>query len=180
MGGCCCKWTRIILKDNSTQTVPLLEGEKAQTQKRNDLAKCRSSLETALHLVQRAVEEDRARNYVEALSLYQHALVYFLESLNYEAESENIKEKILSKCKQYLDRAEKLAEYLNAHGGSRGKRDSALSGTSTLKWTDDDVIPAQGSDARTRMSKLYNSIMRKNKDSNSNNNKSIQRSYSTR
>ena len=47
-------------------------------------AKCRSSLETALRLVQQAVEADKARNYEEALSLYQHALVYFLESLNCE------------------------------------------------------------------------------------------------
>ena len=45
-------------------------------------AKCKSSLETALRLVQQAVEEDRAHNYEEALSLYQHGLVYFLESLN--------------------------------------------------------------------------------------------------
>lgn len=30
-----------------------------------------------------------------------------------ETESEKVKEKILSKCKQYLDRAEKISEYLN-------------------------------------------------------------------
>ena len=47
-------------------------------------ARCRSSIETALRLVQQAVEADKARRYEEALSLYQHALVYFLESLNCE------------------------------------------------------------------------------------------------
>lgn len=31
-----------------------------------------------------------------------------------ETESEKVKEKILAKCKQYLERAEKIAEYLNS------------------------------------------------------------------
>lgn len=36
-------------------------------------------------------------------------LIFFID----ETESEKVKEKILSKCKQYLDRAEKISEYLN-------------------------------------------------------------------
>ena len=52
------------------------------TKLQSGLSKRASSLETALQLVQRAVNEDKQRNYQEALSLYQHALVYFLESIN--------------------------------------------------------------------------------------------------
>ena len=48
----------------------------------SNISKRASSLETALQLVQRAVTEDKQRNYNEALTLYQHALVYFLESIN--------------------------------------------------------------------------------------------------
>ena len=42
-----------------------------------------------MQLVQRAVNEDKQRNYQEALSLYQHALVYFLESINCKYHSDD-------------------------------------------------------------------------------------------
>lgn len=66
----------------------------------------------AIDLVTKATEEDKAKNYEEALRLYQHAVEYFLHAIKYEAHSDKAKESIRAKCVQYLDRAEKLKDYL--------------------------------------------------------------------
>ncbi|MGH0115763.1 UNVERIFIED_CONTAM: hypothetical protein FKN15_046948 [Acipenser sinensis] len=66
----------------------------------------------AIDLVTKATEEDKAKNYEEALKLYQHAVEYFLHAIKYEAHSDKAKESIRAKCVQYLDRAEKLKDYL--------------------------------------------------------------------
>ncbi|KAK0140354.1 Vacuolar protein sorting-associated protein 4A [Merluccius polli] len=66
----------------------------------------------AIDLVTKATEEDKAKNYEEALRLYQHAVEYFLHAIKYEAHSDKAKESIRGKCMQYLDRAEKLKDYL--------------------------------------------------------------------
>ncbi|KAI6077728.1 Vacuolar protein sorting-associated protein 4A [Aix galericulata] len=60
-----------------------------------------STLQKAIDLVTKATEEDKAKNYEEALRLYQHA-------------SDKAKESIRAKCVQYLDRAEKLKDYLRS------------------------------------------------------------------
>lgn len=92
----------------------------------------------------KATEEDKAKNYEEALRLYQHAVEYFLHAIKCEsrartpclrypqegvrvqgplrplcgspsadeAHSDKAKESIRAKCMQYLDRAEKLKDYL--------------------------------------------------------------------
>lgn len=93
----------------------------------------------------KATEEDKAKNYEEALRLYQHAVEYFLHAIKCkhkrfiyifftlcpfidcgflsnecfvvstfldEAHSDKAKESIRGKCMQYLDRAEKLKDYL--------------------------------------------------------------------
>uniref|UniRef100_A0A8D0CJF9 vesicle-fusing ATPase n=1 Tax=Scleropages formosus TaxID=113540 RepID=A0A8D0CJF9_SCLFO len=69
-------------------------------------------LSKAIDLVTKATEEDKAKNYEEALRLYQHAVEYFLHAIKYEAHSDKAKESIRAKCVQYLDRAEKLKDYL--------------------------------------------------------------------
>uniref|UniRef100_A0A671M2R4 vesicle-fusing ATPase n=1 Tax=Sinocyclocheilus anshuiensis TaxID=1608454 RepID=A0A671M2R4_9TELE len=71
-----------------------------------------STLQKAIELVTKATEEDKAKNYEEALRLYQHAVEYFLHAIKYEAHSDKAKESIRGKCMQYLDRAEKLKDYL--------------------------------------------------------------------
>lgn len=71
-----------------------------------------TTLQKAIDLVTRATEEDRNKNYEEALRLYEHGVEYFLHSLKYEAQGDKAKESIRTKCMQYLDRAEKLKEYL--------------------------------------------------------------------
>lgn len=71
-----------------------------------------SALQKAIDLVTRATEEDKSKNYAEALRLYESAVEYFLHAMKYEVPNERAKESIRAKCKQYLDRAEKLKEYI--------------------------------------------------------------------
>ncbi|KAJ6637620.1 Vacuolar protein sorting-associated protein 4 [Pseudolycoriella hygida] len=78
-----------------------------------------STLQKAIDLVTRATEEDKNKNYAEALRLYEHGVEYFLHAIKYEAQGEKAKESIRAKCLQYLDRAEKLKEYLKK--GSKKK-----------------------------------------------------------
>ncbi|XP_026472615.1 vacuolar protein sorting-associated protein 4A [Ctenocephalides felis] len=71
-----------------------------------------TTLQKAIDLVTKATEEDRNKNYAEALRLYEHGVEYFLHAIKYEAQGEKAKESIRAKCLQYLDRAEKLKDYL--------------------------------------------------------------------
>ncbi|KAK9696047.1 Vps4 C terminal oligomerization domain [Popillia japonica] len=70
------------------------------------------TLTKAIELVTKATEEDRKRNFEEALRLYEHGVEYFLHAIKYEAQGEKAKESIRSKCCQYLERAEKIKEFL--------------------------------------------------------------------
>lgn len=70
------------------------------------------TLQKAIDLVTKATEEDRKKNYEEAFRLYEHGVEYFLHSIKYEAQTDKAKETIRQKCIQYLDRAEKIKEYL--------------------------------------------------------------------
>jgi len=78
-----------------------------------------STLQKAIDIVTQATEEDKKKNYEEALRLYQHGVEYFLHAIKYEATSEKAKESIRNKCVSYLDRAEKLKQYL---AGKHGKQ----------------------------------------------------------
>jgi len=69
-------------------------------------------LQKAIEIVTRATEEDKAKNYEEALKLYQNGVEHFLHAIKYEAQSERSKAAIRDKCKQYLDRAEKLKQHI--------------------------------------------------------------------
>ncbi|PNF39283.1 Vacuolar protein sorting-associated protein 4B [Cryptotermes secundus] len=71
-----------------------------------------TTLQKAIDLVTKATEEDKNKNYEEALRLYEHGVEYFLHAIKYEAQGERSKESIRTKCLQYLDRAEKLKEHL--------------------------------------------------------------------
>ncbi|KAI5101085.1 vacuolar protein sorting-associated protein 4B, partial [Silurus meridionalis] len=66
----------------------------------------------AIDLATKASEEDKAKNYKEALRLYEQSIQYFLHVVKYEAQGEKAKQSIRTKCKDYLDRAEQLKEYL--------------------------------------------------------------------
>ncbi|XP_060933595.1 vacuolar protein sorting-associated protein 4B-like isoform X1 [Limanda limanda] len=69
-------------------------------------------LQKAIDLANKAAQEDKAKNYEEALRCYQNAIQYFLHVVKYEAQSERAKESIREKCKDYLDRAEQLKQHL--------------------------------------------------------------------
>jgi vacuolar protein-sorting-associated protein 4 len=90
-----------------------------------------STLQKAIDIVTKATEEDRNKNYEEALRLYEHGVEYFLHAIKCEyhlhpkhlirlisksssdeAQGDKAKESIRAKCLQYLDRAEKLKTYL--------------------------------------------------------------------
>ncbi|XP_076470886.1 vacuolar protein sorting-associated protein 4B-like isoform X2 [Babylonia areolata] len=71
-----------------------------------------NALQKAIDLVTKATEEDKNKNYEEALRLYEHSVEYFLHAIKYEASSDKAKDSIRAKCVQYLDRAEKLKTYL--------------------------------------------------------------------
>ena len=78
----------------------------------------------------KACEEDKNKNYEEALRLYEHAVEYFLHAIKCNlphvtlyfdinllfnsdgTQSERARETIREKCKHYLERAEKLKTYL--------------------------------------------------------------------
>jgi len=78
-----------------------------------------NTLQKAIDLVTKATEEDKNKNYEEALRLYEHAVEYFLHAIKYEAQSDKAKESIRAKCVTYLERAEKLKEYVKK--GSKKK-----------------------------------------------------------
>lgn len=71
-----------------------------------------NNLQKAIDLASKAAEEDKAKNYEEALRCYQHAVQYFLHVVKYEAQGDRAKQSIRAKCVDYLDRAEQLKEYL--------------------------------------------------------------------
>ncbi|KAG7169920.1 Vacuolar protein sorting-associated protein 4B-like, partial [Homarus americanus] len=118
----------------------------ASTEKGVDMAST-SALQKAIDLVTKATEEDKNKNYGEALRLYESAVEYFLHAMKYEVPNERARESIRGKCKQYLDRAEKLKEYIDKNKdkkkpvktgeGNSGKRGSKESDS------DDDSDPAR-------------------------------------
>merc|ERR1712076_128245 len=49
----------------------------------------------------------------EAFNLYQSGVEYFLHAIKYECPSKEIKDNLRKKCDQYLERAEKIKDYLH-------------------------------------------------------------------
>ncbi|XP_053698825.1 vacuolar protein sorting-associated protein 4-like [Sabethes cyaneus] len=87
-----------------------------------------SMLQKAIDIVTKATEEDRNKNYEEALRLYEHGVECFLHAIKYEAQGDKAKDSIRAKCLQYLDRAEKLKAYLK-----KGKKKPVKDGGSSSK-----------------------------------------------
>ncbi|KAI9097183.1 P-loop containing nucleoside triphosphate hydrolase protein [Phlyctochytrium arcticum] len=65
----------------------------------------------AIDIVKKATDEDGKGNFAEAYKLYQNSLEYFMTAMKYE-KNERLKESIRKKFTEYLERAEKLKEYL--------------------------------------------------------------------
>ncbi|CAG9770724.1 unnamed protein product [Ceutorhynchus assimilis] len=84
-----------------------------------------TTLQKAIDLVTKATEEDRNKNYEEALRLYEHGVEYFLHAIKYEAQGDKAKDSIRAKCVQYLERAEKIKDSIK-----KGKKKPVLDGGS--------------------------------------------------
>ncbi|GAB6030656.1 Vacuolar protein sorting-associated protein 4 [Chamberlinius hualienensis] len=108
-----------------------------------------SSLQKAIDLVTRATEEDKKKNYDEALKLYEHGVEYFLHSIKYEAQSDRAKESIRSRCVSYLDRAEKLKEYLKK--GQKQKPVKAGEGSKKDSGSDSDSDNVEGKKLQNKL-----------------------------
>uniref|UniRef100_A0A2P2I0Y2 vesicle-fusing ATPase n=1 Tax=Hirondellea gigas TaxID=1518452 RepID=A0A2P2I0Y2_9CRUS len=94
-----------------------------------------NALQKAIDLVTKATEEDKKKNYKEALHLYETAVEYFLHAMKYEVPNDRAKDTIRSKCKQYLDRAEKLKEYI---GKNENRKKPVKDGDSSKKDSKDE------------------------------------------
>ncbi|KAG5459277.1 MAG: vacuolar protein sorting-associated protein 4A [Olpidium bornovanus] len=104
----------------------------------------------AIEIVKKATDEDAKGNYEDAYKFYQNALDYFMTAMKYE-KNERLKESIRKKFTEYLDRAEKLKEYLSqaedkkskklvpANGSGRGSK--GAKGRKEDDDTDDDGDP---------------------------------------
>ncbi|TRY73127.1 hypothetical protein TCAL_02527 [Tigriopus californicus] len=123
-----------------------------------------NALQKAIDLVTKATEEDKLKNYGEALKLYEHAVEYFLHAIKYETNSEKAKTSIRAKCVQYLERAEKLKAHLNkaqkkpvkeAGGSSGGRSSSSNKDKKEGSSSDDEEDPEK----KKMMSKLDGAIV---------------------
>jgi len=117
-----------------------------------------NTLQKAIDLVTKATEEDKNKNYEEALRLYEHAVEYFLHAIKYEAQSDKAKESIRAKCITYLERAEKLKEYIK--GGSKKKPIKEGGGASKKDSKDSDNDSDDDDPEKKKMqSKLNDAIV---------------------
>ncbi|KAG9047038.1 Vacuolar protein sorting-associated protein 4 [Tulasnella sp. UAMH 9824] len=104
-----------------------------------------SFLDRAIEIVQKAIDDDTNQNYAEAYKQYQNSLDYFMMALKYE-KNEALKGLIRSKINEYLGRAEKLKEHLNAQEdkraraavGANGKETGGAGGSGQKKGNEDD------------------------------------------
>ncbi|XP_046843735.1 vacuolar protein sorting-associated protein 4A-like [Xenia sp. Carnegie-2017] len=95
------------------------------------------TFQKAIEIVTKATEEDKAENFEEALRLYQHGVEYFLHAMKYEAHGDKSKESIREKCVQYLERAEKLKNYIKK-GHKKKPMPASGSGNKTTNGKDSD------------------------------------------
>ncbi|KAK4289908.1 hypothetical protein Pmani_037158 [Petrolisthes manimaculis] len=97
-----------------------------------------ASLQKAIDQATKAIEEDINKNYTEALKLYESAVEYFLLAMKYEVSNERSKGSIHGKCKQYLDRAEKLKCFIDKNKKKSVKAGERNSGNASSKDSDSD------------------------------------------
>jgi len=115
------------------------------------------TLQKAIDLVTKATEEDKAKNYEEALRLYEHAVEYFLHAIKYEAQSDKAKESIRTKCVTYLERAEKLKEYIK--GGKKKPIKAGDNGGESKKDSKDDDSDSDDPEKKKMQDKLSDAIV---------------------
>ncbi len=115
------------------------------------------STQKAIDLAKRATEEDNKKNYAEAMKLYENSVQYFLHALKYETQSDSSKASIRDKCKQYLDRAEKLKNHIN---GKKEKKPVKTGAEPSKKDSKDDDSDSDSDPEKKKMqSKLEGAIV---------------------
>ncbi|KAK0207857.1 P-loop containing nucleoside triphosphate hydrolase protein [Desarmillaria ectypa] len=87
-----------------------------------------SSLDRAIEIVQKAIDEDVKQNYNEAYKQYSNSLDYFMLALKYE-KNEKSKQLIKTKINEYLARAETLKQHLMAQNESRSRNAVGVNGS---------------------------------------------------
>ncbi|TPX54031.1 hypothetical protein PhCBS80983_g06063 [Powellomyces hirtus] len=102
----------------------------------------------AIGIVKKATEEDGKQNYAEAYKLYHQSLEYFMTAMKYE-KNDRSKESIRKKFTEYLERAEKLKDYL-AKQEKKKKPVPAAGGANgaTQRKGDDDDDEEDGKDKK--------------------------------
>jgi len=93
-----------------------------------------------LALAKQAVDDDQAGNYEKALELYQNAVDSILRGSKYE-KSDQIKNTLRERCSQYLDRMEKIKEYLKNKEKPQPKKTVPAGETSPGGDKDDEADP---------------------------------------
>ncbi|XP_067652878.1 vacuolar protein sorting-associated protein 4-like [Haliotis asinina] len=118
------------------------------------------TLQKAIDLVTKATEEDKNKNYEEALRLYEHGVEYFLHAIKYEAQSDKAKESIRGKCIQYLERAEKLKQYVNKKNKKKPVMDgeSSSGGKKSGDSKNNDDSSDEDSDKDPEKKKFHNQL----------------------
>ncbi|XP_015795717.1 vacuolar protein sorting-associated protein 4B [Tetranychus urticae] len=116
-----------------------------------------STLQKAIDLVKKATEEDKNQNYEEAERLYGSAVEYFLHAIKYEVQSDKAKETIRQNCTGYLERAEKLKEYLSKKKKKPVKAGDSNVGNSKDNKSDDS--DEEDKDKKKMMSQLEDAIV---------------------
>ncbi|KIK66000.1 hypothetical protein GYMLUDRAFT_218784 [Collybiopsis luxurians FD-317 M1] len=89
-----------------------------------------TSLDRAVEIVQKAIDEDIQQHYDVAYKLYMNSLDYFMLALKYE-KNEKSKLLIRTKINEYLSRAETLKEHVNSQNEKRGKSAVGVNGGTT-------------------------------------------------
>ncbi|TKR92650.1 hypothetical protein L596_007264 [Steinernema carpocapsae] len=105
-------------------------------------------LQKACDIVTKATEEDKNKNYEEALSLYMQAIDYFLHAIKYETQGEKQKETIRSRVTQYIDRAEKIKKYLKEPNKKKPVKDN----NGESKYSDSDSEDAESKKLQEKLS----------------------------
>ncbi|VDM16019.1 unnamed protein product [Hydatigera taeniaeformis] len=90
-----------------------------------------AALNKGIDTIVKATEEDKKKNYEEALRLYQIGCDYMLHALKYGCHNDKSRDSIKTKVCQYLDRAEKIKNYLESNPAEEVRAISILSYCST-------------------------------------------------
>ncbi|KDQ52995.1 hypothetical protein JAAARDRAFT_39707 [Jaapia argillacea MUCL 33604] len=117
-----------------------------------------NSLDRAIDLVQRAIDDDIKGNYEEAYKQYQNALDYFMLALKYE-KNEKSKQLIKAKIDEYLTRAETLKQFIMKKTETKAKRAVGANGVVKKKDGEEDSGGDQDPEVKKLRAGLTSAIL---------------------